>query len=297
MDETTNKILENKKDIHPIHLLLIIILLTVDYYSILRYGIELKLIKYLIDYKELLIINATLIGIFTLLSVLIKKVINQHNNSLAKSILILSVILAYSLNLTIDVFNSLLDDVILLLFLIVVILVNFPRITEHYFYIIPGYSHFIKNNTNILFILITLIFLYHNNINLNKYWDSVIIKNNEYSFLKYNLLETFFKQKVFSTNRLEILQTNVTFENSELYVNKLKEFRILENNLLKYDEQRLFISYIENENYKTFFIINKNECNLNETIKMFIVFSEKLKDMEKYKIIKIQEKDLWIEEK
>lgn len=291
MNDLSNELIENKKNISSLHIILIIILLTVDYYSIFRYGIELKSIKYIINYQELLVINTTILAVGSLLFLLSEKIPIQFFVIL----FFISGIYFFNLSSDFDEFiNKSISETLIFTIVLFILISGSKKI---YLFII-GFLEIFKNLTvigiMIFFCLISTFLLYQHYENLNNNWESISIKENNYSFKKYSLLETLFRQKIFSTNKLEVLQTNINFQNSELYIEKLKEFGILTDNTLKYNDDKLYSNYISNEDYKTFFIVKKAENSSIKNIKMFIIFSKKDKDKEEYQINNIQEKELKI---
>ncbi|MDN5126304.1 hypothetical protein PJV95_08635 [Aliarcobacter butzleri] len=289
LDDISNNLIENKRNISFIHILLITILLTVDFYSVFTYGIEFKSVKYLINYQELVIINTTIIGIGILLFVMSRK----RPISFFIGLFLLFSILLFDLNE--KKFADYLFEMFIITTVIFIILFGNSakyKETAEYF---DGINKWIMPIINIFIIIIIVNLLSSHYQNLNNNWDKIVKKHNEYYFNEYKLSQILFKQKIFSTNRLEELQTNINFKNSELYVNKLIEYGILKDDILYYNNKELLIKYIRNGNYKTFFIIKKDRFS-GDTIKMYIVFSEKNQNREEYQIINVQEKDLMIEE-
>lgn len=270
----------------PIDIFVIIIFLTADYASIILYGIEIKSIKYIINYPELIIINATIIGIFTLIILLSKRIETMLVCIFSFFIYMLILYIYHGDS------ENILVETLLLSLLIFSILIDKKSFKERKLNYIK--EDFIIISIISIFIFIILIGYY---INLNNNWEKVIIKNKEFSFQKYNTFQMTFKQKIFSTNRLENLQNNITFKNSELYIEQLQENGILNqnSNSILYNNKNIFATYLENEKYKTFFIVNKKYSIFDNTTKMYIIFTEKYQNIEEYKIIDILEKKLTVE--
>lgn len=271
----------------PIDIFFIIIFLTIDYASIILYGIEIKSFKYIINYPELILINATTIGLFTLIAILTKRV-KTILFCIFALLLFAMIIYFYSTYI-----NTILIEIIIMSLLVSSMLIDIKSFKEKNFY------HF--NMENIIIPIITSIFIitiligYYKSLNNN--WKKVIVENKEFSFQKYNSFQIPFRQKIFSTNNLENLQTNISFKNSELYIEQLQENGILtkNSNSISYNDKNIFTTYLENEKYKTFFIVKKNYSIFDNTTKMYILFTEKYNDKEEYKIIDILEKELTIE--
>jgi hypothetical protein len=295
MNDISNNLMENRRNISSLHILLIVILLTVDYYSAFRYGIEFKSIKYLINYQELLIINTTIIGISTLLFILSRKIPVQFFVVL---FIIFFMVLYRSREE--DFFDFINKSFLEVFFVTCIIFFSIFGVSRIYNWIIEFADAINKWLSVFLALIITMIstFLLSTHYeSLNDNWNKIVVKDNIYTFPKYNLFQMMFNQKIFSPNRLEELQTNVTFKDSELYVNRLKSFGILENNILEYNNDKLNVKYIINQNYKIFFIIKKVKYSTDNTTEMFIVYSEKDKNKEEYQIINVQEKSLSFEYK
>ncbi len=295
MNDISNNLMENRRNISSLHILLIVILLTVDYYSAFRYGIEFKSIKYLINYQELLIINTTIIGISTLLFIVSRKIPVQF--FVVLFIVFFIVLFSSSEEDFFDFINKSLLEVFFITCMIFFSIFGASKIYNWIIEFTDGINKWLSVLSVVIITIISTFLLYTHYESLNDNWNRIIIKDNIYTFPKYNLFQIMLNQKVFSPNRLEELQTNVAFKDSELYVNRLKDFGILENNILKYNNDKSRVKYITNQNYKIFFIIKKVEYNIDNTTKMFIVFSEKDKNKEEYQIINVQEKSLSFEYK
>lgn len=293
-ENLTKEIIENKNEISALHILLIIILITVDYVSMFNYGIELKSFKFIINYQELFIINVSIIIIFSLLSIITKKTPYLFFTT---TVLLLTIIV-----FTFDEIKGLIDSLInsfgqafILTLVITITLYGPSRIYTSTVELIETYGKkIIFISLFVTSILITLAISNHYD-SLNYNWNKVYVKDDKYFFDKYSTWQTLFKQKIFSTNRLEELQTNITFQNSEMYVTKLKEMNIVTDNILKYDDDTLFSNYLTNDEYKTFFILKKNRSNINEKSEMIIIFTKMLKDKVEYQINNVIVKEITIE--
>ena len=144
-------------------------------------------------------------------------------------------------------------------------------------------------------ILISLA-IYNHYKNLNSNWNTILVKNGKYAFKKYNKTNILYKQKIFSTNRLEKLQSNVLFKHSEYYLKKLQKENLLKNDILEYNNKLLFSNYIINDEYKTLFIVKKVDDNqIVKFTDMYIIFTKKDIFKEEYQIIDVITKKLNIQ--
>lgn len=317
-------------------IILITLLLLTDYYSLYQYDIELKNFKYLISDKELLFINYTIISILGLFAIIVRRIpmiflsiftillafnldYNNENQKIIDSVIenftyafICGVIVLYTLNnkkpTPINQEESFLDTII-----------NFP-------YKISSLSNiYIRLFINTFFFFLIFLFLYmHFESNLNHKWNYINYQEGKYNFEKDSIIKTFFNQKLFTTNKLEKLQNDIEFINSELFVKELIDKKILKNNTLNYKD--FYVHYLPNDKYQSFFvIIDKNldkntNTNLNENIYgyhlyqdlnsntiyentnnqknvfLYIILTQKY-DIDKFQIIDIIGKELKVNDK
>ncbi len=283
-------------------IILIIILLLADYASLYEYNIELKNFKYLISYKELLLINTSIITILGLFAIITRRIPQLF-------LYTFTILLTFTL-----FFKSEDKGFIEILFIslcycvIILLILGTRKINDTLIKISNLYIFIIINF--ILSIFISFFLYSHFGNTLNYKWNNINFENNKYSFKKDSIIETFLNQKLFTTNRLEKLQNDIEFINSDLFIKELIDEEIIKNNNLRYKD--FYINYLPNDKYQSFFIIkdkNENEyankfLNENsytnnlyenkykqENVLLYIILTNKY-SIDKFQIIDIIKKEL-----
>ncbi len=293
---------KNEKNISSLHILLIIILLTVDYASMFSYSIDLKSFKYIVNYQELLVINSSIIVIFSLLSIITKKIPILFAG-------VLTPLFAY-IYFEFDQIKGLFDSSVqafaqafIVAIVLSITLYGPSKLYKYLISFIKSFGIWVLGFVTVIvsFIIALIIFLHYDSLNSN--WNKVYIKNNEYQFSKYTVWQSLFRQKTFSTNRLEQLQNNIKFVHSNHYINELQQKKLLNNNIFINDTKRFYSNYILNGDFKTFFIVRKipekirlinGGKNESKATDMYIVFTKKDLLKEEYQIINILKKDITV---
>lgn len=293
MIEKLHDDLSNKtKQITSLHLLFIFIILTVDFYSMYDFGIEFKSFKYLINYKEFSIINITIITLAGLLALISRK--NPLIFCLVLFFILIGVFFPQFANLEIkDVLAETIKNAGAFTLLTFLILYNSEKVSNFIDNFVLDFNKWILS-AGLFFLSISLticIFNHYNNLNYN--WNRIIKDyDNTYYFEKNNTFNLSFllNQKIFNTNRLETLQDDIIFYNSKFYLEQLKDKYILESNKLQYNE-KLYVTYIKNNQYKTFFIVSQSDSNKTRLI---ILFTQENENINSYQILDIMEKEISI---
>lgn len=290
-EELTNTFLNNTKGITSLQLFLIVIILTIDFSSLYQYGFDLKYYKYIINYEELLIINMTIILIFALFSSISKKI--PYFSFLIFVGLITILHFNYYTEET-GFFSKLLESVStgLLYGLFFNIILNGYR--DLYKAIIE-LGEFHKKIFALIAIIISFIIawvLYLHYTNQNIHWETAYLdKNNKVILKQESSIKDILKTKIFNTKRLENIQDDIQIVNSKLYIEILYSYDILNNkNQIKLDN-KIFMKYIDNNQYKTFFILKKEPSN-NKYAKLFILLTKKDRNKEEYQISEVLIKKL-----
>ncbi len=288
LQESTNI----KESIPSILILFIIILLTIDYYSMFDFGFKFNHFNYILDYKELITINLPIVTIFLLLSFISKK------HSLVFILTLSSILAIYLL-----VYGSIPLSKIVLISIIYSIMIFFSLAgttkfknymkEEGYFY---NDSPFVLNSISVIVSFIFIIFISIIYGNSNNNFNNIYKYDTKYHFNTDEINSILFKPKIFTTNRLENIQDDINFVNSKIYIEKLNHLNILTDDKLKIDDNFFYSTYLKNNNFKTLFIIDKRTF-IDNKINLIIIFTEKISE-NKYQIINILEKQInVIEEK
>lgn len=276
-----------KENISSILILFIIILLTVDYYSMFDFGFKFNHFSYILDYKELITINLPIITIFLLLSFLSKK------HSLVFFLTLSSILIIYLLTYDSKPFN---DIMVISFIYTLIIFISLSGTHKFQNYIKKEYLLSYENNPFLItftkivlsfFFTIFIIIIYSN---LNKNFNNIYKNDTEYHFNTNKIEDILFKAKIFTTNRLENIQDDISFINSKIYVEKLKELNVLTDEQFKINDSFFYSTYLKNNNFKTLFIIDKRTF-INNEISLIIIFTEKISE-NKYQILNILEKKI-----
>ncbi|MDN5062318.1 hypothetical protein O8C86_10760 [Aliarcobacter butzleri] len=276
-----------KENISSILILFIIILLTVDYYSMFDFGFKFNHFSYILDYKELITINLPIITIFLLLSFLSKK------HSLVFFLTLSLILIIYLLTYDSKPFN---DIMVISFIYTLIIFISLSGTHKFQNYIKKEYLLSYENNPFLItftkivlscFFTIFIIIIYSN---LNKNFNNIYKNDTEYHFNTNKIENILFKAKIFTTNRLENIQDDISFINSKIYVEKLKELNVLTDEQFKINDSFFYSTYLKNNNFKTLFIIDKRTF-INNEISLIIIFTEKISE-NKYQILNILEKKI-----
>ncbi|MFW3412009.1 hypothetical protein ACN9J3_04670 [Aliarcobacter butzleri] len=276
-----------KENISSILILFIIILLTVDYYSMFDFGFKFNHFSYILDYKELITINLPIITIFLLLSFLSKK------HSLVFFLTLSSILIIYLLTYDSKPFN---DIMVISFIYTLIIFISLSGTHKFQNYIKKEYLLSYENNPFLItftkivlscFFTFFIIIIYSN---LNKNFNNIYKNDTEYHFNTNKIENILFKAKIFTTNRLENIQDDISFINSKIYVEKLKELNVLTDEQFKINDSFFYSTYLKNNNFKTLFIIDKRTF-INNEISLIIIFTEKISE-NKYQILNILEKKI-----
>ncbi|MBL3519477.1 hypothetical protein H0A43_03270 [Arcobacter lanthieri] len=297
------KKINNFKSSSTLFVILIVILLLADYVSLYNYGIELKNFKYLINYQELLLINASIISILGLIALITRRV---------PVLFIITFIILLTYNLYSNSENKDFIEILFLSFVCGVIILIILGKSKIYNAItdIPDIYIFIIINI-VLSILISFILYFHFGNTLNYKWNNINYEEGKYNFIKDSNVRTFFSQKLFSTNKLERLQNNIEFINSQLFVEELIDKEILKNNTLNYKD--FYVHYLPNDKYQSFFIVkDKNvdeytnkylykhslyeDTSKQENVFLYIILTQKY-EINKFQVIDIIQKELKVKSK
>ncbi len=282
LEESTNI----KENIPSILILFIILLLTIDYYSMFDFGFKFNHFNYILDYKELITINIPIITIFLLLSFISKK------HSFVFVLTLSSILAIYLL-----VYHSIPFSEIALISIIYSIMIFFSLAgttkfknymeREGFFY----YDHpLVLNSINVLVSFLFIIFISITYGNSNNNFNNIYKYDTKYHFNTNEIESILFKPKIFTTNRLENIQDDISFINSKIYIDKLNDLNILTDDQFKINDNFFYSTYLKNGNFKTLFIIDKRTFN-NNKISLIIIFTEKISE-NKYQIINILEKKI-----
>ncbi|MCG3696927.1 hypothetical protein L5F39_04780 [Aliarcobacter butzleri] len=276
-----------KENISSILILFIIILLTVDYYSMFDFGFKFNHFSYILDYKELITINLPIITIFLLLSFLSKK------HSLVFFLTLSLILIIYLLTYDSKPFN---DIMVISFIYTLIIFISLSGTHKFQNYIKKKYLLSYENNPFLItftkivlsfFFTIFIIIIYSN---LNKNFNNIYKNDTEYHFNTNKIEDILFKAKIFTTNRLENIQDDISFINSKIYVEKLNELNVLTDEQFKINDSFFYSTYLKNNNFKTLFIIDKRTF-INNEISLIIIFTEKISE-NKYQILNILEKKI-----
>lgn len=287
----------NKNNISAVHILLVIILITVDYFSMFNYGIELKSFKYIVDYQELLIINTSIIIIFSLISIITRRAPSLF---LLTSTALISINIYY-LDELIGVMDSILQTVLVAIIYAVIsftILYGSKDLYKKTIEVLDTFGFFLTKIVCFITSILLTFLIYTHYVSLNNDWNKLYIKKGQYKFDTGSITHRLFNPKIFSTSRLEKLQSNIRFNHSEYYIEQLEKESLLKNNILEYNNKLLFSNYIINKDYKTLFIVKKvNEEEFKNliTTTLYIIFTKKDNDKEEYQIINLLKKELIVE--
>lgn len=253
-------------------LLIILIIISSDYAGMYKFGINISQFKFIVDYQELLIINTFVIVFLSLLSILAEKV--PFPFFMTITFLCIGYIFFEDKDVEIKDAFVIGGSIALTLSLIIM--------KKHFFieFLINEFKSlhiFIQYAIKILLSFISSVLLFIHFYSINDNFNQINKFNNTYEYYNSSPIATFFKQKFFTTNRLNDLQTNIKFISSQKYIN---EIDILNKSVeLKFDNESLFIKYLRNNKYKVFFILKK------ESKQMHILFTIKNNEKEEYQII------------
>ncbi len=197
-----------KENISSILILFIIILLTVDYYSMFDFGFKFNHFSYILDYKELITINLPIITIFLLLSFLSKK------HSLVFFLTLSLILIIYLLTYDSKPFN---DIMVISFIYTLIIFISLSGTHKFQNYIKKEYLLSYENNPFLItftkivlscFFTIFIIIIYSN---LNKNFNNIYKNDTEHHFNTNKIENILFKAKIFTTNRLDdiIIQTKL----------------------------------------------------------------------------------------
>lgn len=283
---------EVKENISSILILFIIMILTVDYYSMFDFGFKFNHFSYILDYKELVTINLPIITIFLLLSFLSKK------HSLVFFLTLSSILIIYLL-----IYDSKPFEDIIVISFIYTLMIFISLSGTHRFQNYIKKEHFLNYENNPFLITFAKIllscfftfFIIKIYTDSNENFNNIYKNDAEYHFNTNEIQNILFKSKIFTTNRLENIQDDISFINSKLYVGKLKELNVLTDDEFKINDNFFYSTYLKNNNFKTLFIVDKRTF-INNEVSLLVIFTEKISE-NKYQILNILEKKINVEYK